>query len=79
MAFELNTSVIQAVGLYVTSLRTKESQSVAQQHLMRFVQWCGAERSLSDVRPSEVGEYGERAVGSSGGTQAVEANSLKNT
>jgi len=69
---ELNTSVIQAVGQYVISLRTKESQSKAQQHLMRFVQWCGAERSLSDVRPSEVGEYGERAVGSSGGTQAVE-------
>ncbi len=72
LASELDTSVIQAVGQYVTSMRTKESQSVAQQHLMRFVQWCGAERALSDVRPSEVGEYGEKAVGSSGGAQAVE-------
>lgn len=72
MAYEINTSVIQAVGQYVISLRTKESQSAAQQHLMRFVQWCGAERALSDIRPSEVGEYGEKAIGSSGGTQAVE-------
>ena len=74
MTVESNPSVtvMEAIGIYVTSLRTKESQSKAQQHLMRFVQWCGPDRALSDVNPSEVGEYGERAVGSSGGTQAVE-------
>ncbi|MDP6064108.1 MAG: GreA/GreB family elongation factor [SAR202 cluster bacterium] len=65
-------SLMQAVGIYVASLRSEDSQSNAQQHLMKFVQWCGAERQIVDIRPSEIGEYGEKSVGSTGGAQAVE-------
>ena len=65
-------TVMDAVAVYVGSLRTKESQSKAQQHLMRFVQWCGPERALANINPSEVDEFGERAVGTSGGSHAVE-------
>jgi transcription elongation factor GreA len=67
-----NVTVMDAVGVYVASLRTKESQSKAQQHLMRFVQWCGPERALAHINPSDVDEFGERAVGTSGGSHAVE-------
>ena len=71
---ESNPSVnlMQAVGIYVASLRSEDSQSKAQQHLMKFVQWCGAERQIVEIRPSEIGEYGEKSVGSTGGAQAVE-------
>ncbi len=65
-------SLMQAVGIYVASLRSEDSQSNAQQHLMKFVQWCGAERQIVEIRPSEIGEYGEKSVGSTGGAQAVE-------
>jgi transcription elongation factor GreA len=63
---------MDAVAVYVASLRTKESQSKAHQHLMRFVQWCGPERLIGTINPSEIGEFGERAVGSSAGSHAVE-------
>ena len=59
---------MDAVAVYVASLRTKESQSKAQLHLMRFVQWCGPERVISSINPSEIGDFGERAVGSSAGS-----------
>ncbi len=67
-----SVSLMEAVSIYVATLRSKASQSTAQQHLMKFVQWCGAERQIVEIRPSEIGEYGERAVGSTGGPQAVE-------
>lgn len=67
-----SVSLMEAVGVYVASLRSKDSQSKAQQHLMKFVQWCGAERQIVEIRPSEIGEYGEKSVGSTGGAQAVE-------
>ena len=63
---------MDAVAVYVASLRTKDSQSKAQRHLMRFVQWCGPERALGNINPSEIDEFGERAVGTSGGSHAVE-------
>jgi transcription elongation factor GreA len=67
-----SVSLMEAVGVYVASLRSKDGQSKAQQHLMKFVQWCGAERRIAEIRPSEIGEYGEKSVGSTGGVQAVE-------
>ena len=65
-------SIKDAVGIYLATLRTKENRFKAQQHLVRFVQWCGPERAIEKIKPSEVDEFGERAVGTSGGSHAVE-------
>ena len=62
-------TLMEAVELYVKSLRAKDSNT--QQHLVGFVRWMGGEgRRVSEIQPSEIGEYGEQTLGS--GTQAVE-------
>ena len=62
-------TLMEAVELYVKSLRAKDSDT--QQHLVGFVRWMGGEDRLVDaIQPSEIGEYGEQTTGS--GTQAVE-------
>ena len=62
-------TLMEAVELYVKSLRAKDSNT--QQHLVAFVRWMGGEdRPVDAIQPSEIGEYGEQTMGS--GKQAVE-------
>ena len=62
-------TLMEAVELYVKSLRAKDSNT--QQHLVGFVRWMGGEdRPVDAIQPSEIGEFGERTMGS--GTQAVQ-------
>lgn len=66
-------TLLEAIGVYVSSFKTKDDgNSPARQELLRFVHWCGAERAITDVRPPEIGAYGEQAVGVVGGSQAAE-------
>ena len=63
-------TVLEAVGVYAGSLRPKEGeQTEAHKQLLRFVSWCGSERRISEIVPSEIGEYGDQ---SNGGTQSAE-------
>ena len=67
-----SVTLIEAVGVYVEGLKSKDGQSQTQQELLKFVRWCGADRAMSELRPPEVGDYAEHAVGSGVGTQTQE-------
>ncbi len=67
-----NCTLLDALGLYASTPKTKNDHPEAQKQLLRFVSWCGADRAIADIRPSEIGEYGERTVGTGGGAQIVE-------
>ena len=60
----------EALGLYVSTLKTEDEASRAQQHALKFVHWFGADQAMSGLRPPEVGDYSEQA--GRGGAQAVE-------
>ena len=63
---------MDALGIYVDKLRAKSSRSQAQQELFKFVQWCGPERALSDIKPPEIGQYGEQVLGTASGPNVGE-------
>lgn len=65
-------TLITAVGQYVGTFKTGSNHVQAQQELLRFAQWFGPDRAISELQPPEVGEYAERAVGLRGGRSAVE-------
>ena len=55
-------TLIEALSHYVGSLRAKASQTEAQRHLVRFVQWIGPDKLLKDIQPSEIGEFGDHVL-----------------
>ena len=57
-------TLLDAVGIYVGKIKSKDNQDSAQKNLLRFVQWYGVERFLSEVKPPEIEEYAERVGGS---------------
>ena len=66
-------ALIDAVGIYVGKIKSKENQDSAQKNLLRFIQWYGVDRYLSEVKPPEIEEYAER-VGGSGITPQAAAH-----
>lgn len=54
-----------ALGQYVNSFKPNNEGSQAQQELVRFVNWCGPDRTLAELRAPEIGDYGDR-VGANG-------------
>ena len=58
--------------LYVGSLKKQNDRAPAQQELLKFVNWFGVGRAISDVRPPEVGQYGEQMLGGAGRGQAAD-------
>ena len=58
-----SATVLDAIGIYAGALKTKDVQADLQKQLMRFGQWCGPERKLSDLEPSEIGQYAEHSNG----------------
>ena len=67
-----SATVLDAIGIYAGALKTKEVQEDLQKQLMRFGQWCGPERKLSDLEPSEIGLYAEQSNGTGNGIQTAE-------
>ena len=65
-------TLLEAVGLYGSKIRPSNNQSNTQKQLLRFAHWCGPERLISGIAPSEIGEYGEQTVGNGAGPLAVE-------
>jgi transcription elongation factor GreA len=51
---------MEALSQYVTKLKTAQ-QRQGQQELQRFIQWCGRQRSVTELTPSEVADYAESA------------------
>ena len=65
-------TLLDAVGLYVSSLKAKAAGSPSRQELLRFAQWCGTDRIIADMQPSVVEEYGTQAAGSAARRDAPE-------
>lgn len=53
-----NPSLKDVVGFYINSLNNGERNQV-QQELLKFIRWCGYDRSFSTLTPPEVGRYAE--------------------
>ena len=58
-------TLLDALGQYVNSFKAKHDGTQAQQELLRFVNWCGPDRTLAELKPPEIGDYGDK-VGASG-------------
>jgi transcription elongation factor GreA len=53
-------TVIEAISQYINNPKTKTDAPHTDRELHRFAKWCGADRVLHQINPSEVGEYSER-------------------
>ena len=51
-------SMKEAVGTYINSL-SQSDRNQTQQELLKFVRWCGYDRSFSTLNPPEIGRYAE--------------------
>ena len=60
MSVEQGHSLKEAYDQYLPRLKGEE-QREGQQELNRFIQWCGRDRAISQLTPSEIAEYGESA------------------
>ena len=58
--------------LYVNSIKNKPEKFRAQQELFKFAKWFGPTKALSDLKPFEIGDYGEQAIGVGGTQQTIE-------
>ena len=65
-------SLLEAAQRYVNSLKAKDRQSQAQPQVLKFVQWYGADKIISEMEPPLIEEYGEHAVGVGSSAHAVE-------
>lgn len=65
-------TIIQAVGFYVGSFKAQDTYDSLHRELFKFVNWCGPERLLSAINPSEIGEYAEQVGGTGTTPQAAE-------
>ena len=60
MAPDGPVTVLQAVGSFIGTIKADEDLQAAQRDLNRFVQWCGPDRRLTELKPPEIGEYAEQ-------------------
>jgi transcription elongation factor GreA len=49
-----------AISQYFATLKKPEDQIMAQQELFRLAQWFGPSRPISDLKPYEISEYGQK-------------------
>jgi len=57
-------SLDEALKSYISILKEGERRE-AQVEISRFIRWCGRDRSLSDLKPPEIGTYAEEFGGAS--------------
>ncbi len=65
-------TLLEAVGQYANNTKSVRDQIGAHQELSRFVTWCGATRSFSEIKPPEIEEYVDRTTGARPTAQKVE-------
>ena len=61
-----------AAETYLTNLKPSDDHSLIQQGVFKFVSWFGADKMISSLTPFEVGDYGEQAFGTGGGSQTAD-------
>ena len=60
MTKQAGLSVIEAISLYLNNPKTKTDGPHTDRELHRFADWCGPNRTLADINPSDVGAYSDR-------------------
>ena len=67
-----STTLLEAAGLYLGSIKEKDNQETTHRELSRFVQWCGPDRAFPEINPSEIGEYADQVAGTGTSPQAAD-------
>ena len=49
-----------SVENYIASMKRKDDHEEIHRELIRFVQWCGSHRTWTEIKPPEIGEYGDQ-------------------
>ncbi|MCH8987320.1 MAG: transcription elongation factor GreA [Chloroflexi bacterium] len=60
MTTEQSLSISEALTHFVAAKKSAKSAQQSHQELGRFVAWCGRERKVSELAPSEVAEYAQQ-------------------
>ena len=76
MTTELSPSISDALTHFVAAKKSAKSAQQGHQELGRFVAWCGRERKVSELSPSEVAEYA-RQIGLGGSESAHRLSPVK--
>ena len=69
MTTQQSPSISEALTHFVADKKSAKSAQQGHQELGRFVAWCGRERKVSELAPSEVAEYAQQ-IGL-GGSESV--------
>ncbi len=69
MTTEHSPSISEALTHFVAAKKSAKSAQQGHQELGRFVAWCGRERKVAELAPSEVAEYAQQ-IGL-GGSESV--------
>lgn len=67
-----NVTVQDAIEIYFNGLKKRDDQLLTQQELFRFARWFGQSRSMSDLMPYQIEEYGEHVGGAGVRLQSTE-------
>ncbi|MCH8800366.1 MAG: transcription elongation factor GreA [Chloroflexi bacterium] len=70
MTTEQCLSISEALTHFVAAKKSAKSAQQSHQELGRFVAWCGRERKVSELSPSEVAEYAQQM--GLGGSESVQ-------
>ncbi|MCH8110311.1 MAG: transcription elongation factor GreA [Chloroflexi bacterium] len=65
-------TLLQAAGHYASNVKAKDNHEVMRRELFRFVNWCGPDKLLAQINPSEIGDYADQLGGTGTSPQAVE-------
>ena len=63
----------EAIALYFNGSKRKAGTVLAQQELVKFTQWFGGDKRMSDLKPFEIEAYGGRIEGSNQAAGRVQA------
>ena len=74
MQSEGPTTLLETVGKYIEYAEQRKGYNSKEtpKELQRFVNWCGASRSIKDIPPSVIGDYADRVAGTGTTPQASE-------
>ncbi len=76
MISERGPSLSEALTRFIASKKGGKKAQDGHQELGRFVAWCGRERGVDDLSPSEVADYAQH-IGKGGVDSALRLNPLK--
>ena len=66
-----NLTLLDAVARYVDSAKSGGDKETIHRELFRFAGWCGRDRALSELQPTEVSQYVEQVEGSRSTSRAA--------